>query len=97
LRWQAINPARDFGPRLFSAFLYGHEVFTAANYYFVVPLLAPFFGCLVGATTYDVLVYEGDGSRIADALGKDKDEFLHEEIDGFADGDQEGIGELRLR
>ncbi|KAL5338053.1 MIP aquaporin [Aspergillus crustosus] len=76
LGWQtgyAINPARDFGPRLFSAFLYGREVFTAANYYFVVPLLAPIFGCLVGATVHDSLVYEGNGSRIADALGKDED------------------------
>ncbi|KAL4861708.1 hypothetical protein BDV12DRAFT_179858 [Aspergillus spectabilis] len=76
LGWQtgyAINPARDFGPRLFSAFLYGREVFTAANYYFVVPLFAPIFGCLVGATVYDSLVYEGNGSRIADALGKDED------------------------
>ncbi|KAL2833781.1 MIP aquaporin [Aspergillus cavernicola] len=76
LGWQtgyAINPARDFGPRLFSAFLYGHEVFTAANYYFIVPLFAPIFGCLVGATAYDSLVYEGNGSRIADALGKDED------------------------
>ncbi|KAJ0416350.1 aquaporin-like protein [Aspergillus carlsbadensis] len=91
--WQtgyAINPARDFGPRLFSAFLYGHEVFTAANYYFVVPLIAPFFGCLLGATTYDVLVYEGDGSRIADALGKDEDE------DAFLRDGGDGRGELRL-
>ncbi|KAL4882492.1 MIP aquaporin [Aspergillus karnatakaensis] len=76
LGWQtgyAINPARDFGPRLFSALLYGREVFTAANYYFVVPLFAPILGCLVGAATYDVMVYEGDGSRIVDALGKDDD------------------------
>ncbi|KAL2809089.1 aquaporin-like protein [Aspergillus granulosus] len=77
LGWQtgyAINPARDFGPRLFSAFLYGREVFTAANYYFIVPLVAPIFGCLIGATVYDGLVYEGTGSRIADALGKDEDD-----------------------
>ncbi|KAL3475547.1 MIP aquaporin [Aspergillus californicus] len=83
LGWEtgyAINPARDFGPRLFSAFLYGREVFTAANHYFVVPLFAPILGCLVGATVYDSLLYEGGGSRIADALGKDED----------------GDGELRL-
>ncbi|KAL6238954.1 hypothetical protein BDW75DRAFT_227539 [Aspergillus navahoensis] len=73
LGWQtgyAINPARDFGPRLFSAFLYGREVFTAVNYYFVVPLFAPFIGCLVGATMYDSILYEGPGSRITDALDK---------------------------
>ncbi|KAL4934380.1 aquaporin-like protein [Aspergillus undulatus] len=76
LGWQtgyAINPARDFGPRLFSAFLYGREVFTAANYYFVVPLLAPFLGCFVGATVYDSFLYEGEGSRITDALDKVED------------------------
>ncbi|RDW90101.1 MIP aquaporin [Aspergillus mulundensis] len=74
--WQtgyAINPARDFGPRLFSALLYGREVFTADNYYFVVPLLAPFVGCFVGATVYDSLLYEGSGSRITDALDKAAD------------------------
>ncbi|OJJ42079.1 hypothetical protein ASPZODRAFT_20805 [Penicilliopsis zonata CBS 506.65] len=73
LGWQtgyALNPARDLGPRLFSAIIYGPEVFTAANYYFVVPLFAPIAGCLIGATTYDVMLFEGDGSRIADALDK---------------------------
>ncbi|KAL4751139.1 hypothetical protein BDW72DRAFT_99618 [Aspergillus terricola var. indicus] len=76
LGWQtgyAINPARDFGPRLFSAFIYGREVFTTANNYFVVPLLAPFIGCFVGATVYDSFLYEGPGSRIADALDKAAD------------------------
>ncbi|CAG7942732.1 unnamed protein product [Penicillium salamii] len=73
LGWQtgyAINPARDFGPRLFSAILYGREVFSAANYYFVVPLFAPIIGCIVGAATYDSLLFEGEGSRVTDALDK---------------------------
>ncbi|KAL3457011.1 aquaporin-like protein [Aspergillus heterothallicus] len=73
LGWEtgyAINPARDFGPRLFSAFLYGREVFTAANHYFMVPLFAPIVGCFLGAVVYDGFVFEGVGSRIADALGK---------------------------
>ncbi|KAL4975666.1 aquaporin-like protein [Aspergillus desertorum] len=73
LGWQtgyAINPARDFGPRLFSAFLYGREVLTATNNFFLVPLFAPFIGCFVGATVYDSFLYEGPGSRIADALDK---------------------------
>ncbi|KAJ5420228.1 hypothetical protein N7465_002747 [Penicillium sp. CMV-2018d] len=76
LGWQtgyAINPARDFGPRLFSAIVYGREVFTAANYYFVVPLFAPIVGCVLGAATYDAMLFEGEGSRVADALDKAED------------------------
>lgn len=68
--FQAINPARDFGPRLFSAIIYGREVFTTDNYYFVVPIFAPVVGCIVGATVYDSLLYEGDGSRVTDTVNK---------------------------
>ncbi|KAJ5556335.1 hypothetical protein N7494_000250 [Penicillium frequentans] len=73
LGWQtgyALNPARDFGPRVFSAILYGSEVFTTDNYYFVVPLFAPILGCVIGAMTYDGILFEGEGSRVADALDK---------------------------
>ncbi|CAI7581325.1 unnamed protein product [Penicillium manginii] len=73
LGWQtgyALNPARDFGPRLFSAILYGREVFTAAGYYFFVPLFAPIIGCIIGAATYDSMLFDGDGSRVTDTLDK---------------------------
>jgi len=57
----AINLARDFGPRLMSYFLgYGHEVWAAGNYYFWVPMVAPFFGCLFGGWLYDVFIYTGE-------------------------------------
>lgn len=45
-------------------------MFTSDNYYFVVPLLAPIVGCLTGAAVYDSVLYEGEGSRITDAVSK---------------------------
>ncbi|TKA82658.1 hypothetical protein B0A55_00766 [Friedmanniomyces simplex] len=57
----AINLARDFGPRLMSYFLgYGHNVWAAGNYYFWVPMIAPFFGCSFGGFLYDVLLFTGE-------------------------------------
>ncbi|TAQ85921.1 hypothetical protein B7494_g5756 [Chlorociboria aeruginascens] len=49
----AINPARDFGPRLMSYFLgYGHEVWSAGGYYFWIPIVAPILGCTLGGFLY---------------------------------------------
>lgn len=60
----AINLARDFGPRLMSYCLgYGHEVWSAGNYYFWVPMVAPFFGCTFGGFLYDVFIFTGECSR----------------------------------
>lgn len=57
----AINLARDFGPRLMSYMLgYPKEVWTTGNYYFWVPCIAPFFGCLFGAFLYDLLIFTGE-------------------------------------
>lgn len=57
----AINLARDFGPRLVSYMLgYGHEVWSAGGYYFWIPMVAPFFGCLFGGFLYDVFIYTGE-------------------------------------
>lgn len=56
----AINLARDFGPRLMTYFLgYGHEVWSAANYYFWIPMVAPFLGCLFGGWLYDMFLFTG--------------------------------------
>lgn len=54
----AINPARDFGPRL-ASFLTGYETAFRDQYgalYFWVPIVAPVIGGLIGAGLYQVLV-----------------------------------------
>jgi glycerol uptake facilitator-like aquaporin len=53
----AINPARDLGPRLFTAFAgWGGEVFRAGGGWWWVPLVAPCVGGLLGGFAYDGLV-----------------------------------------
>ncbi|MBB6349618.1 MIP/aquaporin family protein [Nonomuraea muscovyensis] len=54
----AINPARDFGPRL-ASFLTGYETAWQDQYgqlYFWVPIVAPVIGGLIGAALYQLLV-----------------------------------------
>jgi MIP family channel proteins len=54
----AINPARDLGPRLFTAVAgWGGGVFTTAGMWSWVPIVAPTIGALIGALTYDLLVF----------------------------------------
>ncbi|KAK9256019.1 aquaporin-like protein [Lipomyces tetrasporus] len=64
LGWQtgyAINPARDFGPRLVSYMAgYGREVFTTAGYYFWIPIVMPCVGAISGQLLFDFIVYEGE-------------------------------------
>ncbi|CAG8308608.1 unnamed protein product [Penicillium salamii] len=61
----AINPARDFGPRLTSYMIgYGHEVWAAGNYFFWVPMVAPILGCTFGGWIYDLFLYTGMDSPI---------------------------------
>ena len=53
------------GPRLMSYFLgYGHEVWSAGNYYFWVPMVAPFFGCTFGGWLYDMFLFTGRSGQI---------------------------------
>ncbi|KAJ1181710.1 hypothetical protein NDU88_006912 [Pleurodeles waltl] len=49
----AMNPARDLGPRMFTAMAgWGREVFTAGNNWWWVPVVAPMVGGIIGAYTY---------------------------------------------
>uniref|UniRef100_A0AC34QYG7 Aquaporin n=1 Tax=Panagrolaimus sp. JU765 TaxID=591449 RepID=A0AC34QYG7_9BILA len=78
-----INPARDLGPRIFAYVVgYGSEVFTYHGYYFWIPVVAPFFGALLGFWLYMLLV----GFQIPDEmkpikLDLDK-ESVHDRLNG---------------
>jgi glycerol uptake facilitator protein len=57
----AINPARDFGPRLFAWIAGWKDVAMPGNYgnvntYFWIPILGPAVGGLLGAAIYDFLI-----------------------------------------
>lgn len=55
----AINPARDLGPRLFTAVAgWGSGVFTAAGGWWWVPVVAPCVGAIIGGLAYDLLVFK---------------------------------------
>jgi MIP family channel proteins len=53
----AINPARDLGPRLFTAIAgWGSDVFRAGNGWWWVPVVAPVIGAIAGAGAYDTFI-----------------------------------------
>ncbi|KAF5095812.1 hypothetical protein D0Z00_003001 [Geotrichum galactomycetum] len=82
----AINPARDFGPRLASYALgYGPKVFSAGGYYFWIPIVAPVIGCTFGGFLYDFLIFTGADSPInMPAMGITR-------ITDFASGSSTGV------
>ena len=53
----AINPARDFGPRLFAWFTgWGQVAIPGVHNYFWVPIVGPFVGGVIGAIIYDLFI-----------------------------------------
>ncbi|KAH7722422.1 Protein AQP-3 [Aphelenchoides avenae] len=54
----AMNPARDFGPRLFTFVAgYGWDVFSYRDYnWFLVPVICPMIGALLGSYLYNVTI-----------------------------------------
>ena len=82
----AINPARDFGPRVL-AWLggWGTVAFPGAHWYFWVPIVGPLIGGVIGAVVYDLFVgdvlrargvppapdVEGFGETVEDRPGGD--------------------------
>uniref|UniRef100_A0A8C5G1A6 Aquaporin-3-like n=1 Tax=Gouania willdenowi TaxID=441366 RepID=A0A8C5G1A6_GOUWI len=53
----ALNPARDFGPRLFTYIAgWGADVFTAGGGWWWVPIVAPCVGALLGTLVYELMI-----------------------------------------
>ena len=54
----AINPARDLGPRAFTAIAgWGRETFSIRNYnWFWVPIVGPYIGACLGVLVYKLAV-----------------------------------------
>lgn len=53
----AINPARDFAPRLFTALAgWGGEVFRAPHGWWWVPIVGPLVGGVLGGFLYDLFI-----------------------------------------
>uniref|UniRef100_T1E6H8 Aquaporin-3 n=1 Tax=Crotalus horridus TaxID=35024 RepID=T1E6H8_CROHD len=53
----AVNPARDFGPRLFTAIAgWGTEVFTTSGHWWWIPIVAPFLGAIAGVMVYQLMI-----------------------------------------
>jgi glycerol uptake facilitator protein len=75
----AINPARDFGPRLASFFTGYGTAFRDqyGNIYFWVPIIAPLIGGIIGVGLYDFLI-----GRFLPAEGPDEPGRLPEQSDG---------------
>lgn len=48
----ALNPARDFGPRVMLAMVGYDGIFSANNTYFWIPIVAPIIGAILGCAIY---------------------------------------------
>jgi glycerol uptake facilitator protein len=70
----AINPARDFGPRVFAWMAgWGEVALPGIRNYFWVPIIGPIIGGILGAFIYDLLVHKVLEAR-AEAAAKLKGE-----------------------
>ncbi|XP_075064163.1 aquaporin-9 [Mixophyes fleayi] len=69
----AMNPARDLGPRIFTALAgWGLEVFTAGNNWWWVPVVGPMAGAAIGAYLY-ILCIEAHHNKEPNSIKHDLD------------------------
>jgi len=64
----ALNPARDFGPRLLLTIAgYGKELYTYRSQYWLwCPIIAPFLGAQVGIGFYDLFLKQRESAESCD-------------------------------
>ncbi|KAM3926507.1 aquaporin-9 [Leptodactylus fuscus] len=69
----AMNPARDLGPRIFTALAgWGTEVFTAGNSFWWIPVFGPMCGAVIGSYIYILII---------EAHHKKEPNDLHQSLD----------------
>lgn len=83
----AINPARDFAPRLFNLCAgYGWEVFSYRNYkWFWIPIICPMIGGVLGAWLYEFFIGFHIQDEDAVSLDSESDKQLKTMIDNMVD------------
>ncbi len=55
----AINPARDFGPRLFCFFAgWGSSALPSPDSYWWIPIVGPLLGGVLGGGAYQLLIHQ---------------------------------------
>lgn len=68
--FQAINPAREFRTETFLS----HNLWKLGVHgevlLLLVPLFVPIFGCLLDASVYHSMLFEGEGSTVTDVVDK---------------------------
>ncbi|KAF1344326.1 aquaporin-like protein [Delphinella strobiligena] len=62
----ALNPARDFGPRLIALWMgYPRSIFSGYSWWWLWGCwVAPLVGCITGCTVYDTMVFSGGESPL---------------------------------
>ncbi|GAA2791136.1 MIP/aquaporin family protein [Saccharopolyspora taberi] len=66
----AINPARDFGPRLWTFFTGWGDIALPGSYqwfsaYFWIPIVGPLVGAVIGAVVYDLFIGHVVAARVS--------------------------------
>uniref|UniRef100_A0A8D3C1I6 Aquaporin-3 n=1 Tax=Scophthalmus maximus TaxID=52904 RepID=A0A8D3C1I6_SCOMX len=69
----AVNPARDLGPRIFTA-MAGHFFLYKINGWFLVPIFAPFLGTIIGVVIYQMMVGYHQEGEVRDQSERDEQE-----------------------